>query len=267
MKRRLDLALALVHRPRVLPRRATTGLDPQSRTALWEEVARLVEKEGMTVFLTTQYLEEADVLADRVGIIDHGDLVAEGTPERLKAEIGRPTVEVVPLDGNEFAAISDVLARFGELEPAARKGVGVRLRPGIDDMAEVIRRSMQACGSRTSSFTLRPPRRRLPRQDQALPGGRGRGREEAPDALRQSASPRSACPDSRRPVRPSARVQLGKLARRSIARTLRQPIMVVPNFVFPLFMLAVISGGAGEQATRVEGFPTDNYTTSPRRRR
>jgi ABC-2 type transport system permease protein len=62
-------------------------------------------------------------------------------------------------------------------------------------------------------------------------------------------------------VTPSARVQLGKLARRSIARTLRQPIMVVPNLVFPLFMLAVISGGAGEQATRVEGFPTDNYTT------
>ena len=95
MKRRLDLALALVHSPRVLfLDEPTTGLDPQSRTDLWEEVARLVKEEGTTVFLTTQYLEEADVLADRVGIIDHGEIVAEGTPAALKAEIGRPTVEV-----------------------------------------------------------------------------------------------------------------------------------------------------------------------------
>ena len=73
MKRRLDLALALVHRPRILfLDEPTTGLDIQSRTALWEEVARLAREDGVTVFLTTQYLEEADVLADRVGIIDHG---------------------------------------------------------------------------------------------------------------------------------------------------------------------------------------------------
>src|ERR687893_1937752 len=81
MKRRLDLALALVHRPRILfLDEPTTGLDPQSRTALWEEVARLAREERVTVFLTTQYLEEADVLADRVGIIDRGTIVAEGTP-------------------------------------------------------------------------------------------------------------------------------------------------------------------------------------------
>jgi ABC-2 type transport system ATP-binding protein len=99
MKRRLDLALALVHRPRVLfLDEPTTGLDVQSRTALWEEVNRLAKDEGVTVFLTTQYLEEADVLADRVGIIDHGHIVAEGTPAALKAEVGRPTVEVIPAD-------------------------------------------------------------------------------------------------------------------------------------------------------------------------
>ena len=99
MKRRLDLALALVHRPRILfLDEPTTGLDPQSRNALWGEVGRLAKEEGVTVFLTTQYLEEADVLADRVGIIDHGHIVAEGTPPALKAEIGRPTVEVVPAD-------------------------------------------------------------------------------------------------------------------------------------------------------------------------
>src|SRR6186997_2840252 len=93
MKRRLDLALALVHRPRILfLDEPTTGLDPQSRAALWDEVSTLA-LDGVTVFLTTQYLEEADVLADRVGIIDHGKIVAEDTPEALKAEIGRPSVE------------------------------------------------------------------------------------------------------------------------------------------------------------------------------
>src|SRR6266576_977312 len=92
MKRRLDLALALAHRPTILfLDEPTTGLDVQSRSALWNEVARLARDDGVTVFLTTQYLEEADALADRVGIIDHGHIVAEGTPAQLKAQIGRPT--------------------------------------------------------------------------------------------------------------------------------------------------------------------------------
>src|SRR5215467_13575465 len=105
MKRRLDLALALIHRPRVLfLDEPTTGLDPQSRSALWQEVGRLAREDGVTVFLTTQYLEEADVLANRVGIIDHGRIVAEGTPAALKAEIARPTVEVVPADPESIPA-------------------------------------------------------------------------------------------------------------------------------------------------------------------
>src|SRR5262249_10165469 len=128
MKRRLDLALALVHGPRVLfLDEPTTGLDPQSRTALWEEIARLVKDEGMTVFLTTQYLEEADVLADRVGIIDHGEIVAEDTPANLKAEIGRPTIEVLPAESGDWARVSEVLERFGELVSAVHNGVAVRL--------------------------------------------------------------------------------------------------------------------------------------------
>src|SRR5437773_10203376 len=97
MKRRLDLALALVHSPKILfLDEPTTGLDPQSRSALWEEVSLLRREAGVTVFLTTQYLEEADVLADRVGIIDHGRIVAEGTPESLKAQIACSTVEAMP---------------------------------------------------------------------------------------------------------------------------------------------------------------------------
>src|SRR5919198_253866 len=109
MKRRLDLALALVHRPRILfLDEPTTGLDPQSRSDMWQEVARLAREDGVTVFLTTQYLEEADALADHIGIIDLGKIVAAGTPDSLKAEIGRPTLEVVPavvraLDAEDLA--------------------------------------------------------------------------------------------------------------------------------------------------------------------
>src|SRR5215216_5247897 len=119
MKRRLDLALALVHRPRVLfLDEPTTGLDPSSRSDLWQEVSRLAREDGVTVFLTTQYLEEADVLADRVGIIDHGRIVAEGTPEELKAEIGRPTLEITPVDPVDRGTVVSVLARFGSTAPA-----------------------------------------------------------------------------------------------------------------------------------------------------
>jgi ABC-2 type transport system ATP-binding protein len=138
MKRRLDLALALAHRPRILfLDEPTTGLDPQSRSALWDEVVRLKRDEGVTVFLTTQYLEEADLLADRVGIIDHGRIVAEGSPASLKAEIGRPTIEALPADGTESATLEAILRRFGELQPSTT-GVAVRL-DGQGDLADVVR--------------------------------------------------------------------------------------------------------------------------------
>ncbi len=115
MKRRLDLALALLHRPRVLfLDEPTTGLDPQSRSALWDEVARLSREDGVTVFLTTQYLEEADALANRVGIIDHGTIVVEGTPDELKAEVGRSSVEIEPHDAARLADLERALAPFGE---------------------------------------------------------------------------------------------------------------------------------------------------------
>ena len=138
MKRRLDLALALVHRPSILfLDEPTTGLDPQSRTALWEEVARLAREDEVTVFLTTQYLEEADVLADRVGIIDHGKIVAEGTPAALKAEIGRPSVHVIPCREEDRMRIAELLARFGEPMGEARE-LAVRLGEGLG-LADVIR--------------------------------------------------------------------------------------------------------------------------------
>ncbi|MGN6215903.1 MAG: ATP-binding cassette domain-containing protein [Solirubrobacterales bacterium] len=140
MKRRLDLALALAHRPRILfLDEPTTGLDIQSRTALWEEVARLAHEDGVTVFLTTQYLEEADALADRVGIIDHGHIVAEGTPAELKAEIGRPTVEAIPREEGDRERMTAVLERFGEPAGSSPRAVAVRLEGGESQLAEVVR--------------------------------------------------------------------------------------------------------------------------------
>src|SRR3712207_7096752 len=95
MRRRLDLAAALVHNPEILfLDEPTTGLDPVSRARVWDEVRRLNRGLGMTIFLTTQYLEEADELADRVGIIDRGRMVAEGTPAELKRSIGSDLVVV-----------------------------------------------------------------------------------------------------------------------------------------------------------------------------
>jgi ABC-2 type transport system ATP-binding protein len=103
MRRRLDLAAALVHGPQVLfLDEPTTGLDPVSRARMWQEVRRLNREQDMTIFLTTQYLEEADELADRVGIIDGGRLVAEGTPEQLKRSVGNDLI-VAQVDGQAEA--------------------------------------------------------------------------------------------------------------------------------------------------------------------
>jgi ABC-2 type transport system ATP-binding protein len=156
MKRRLDLALALVHRPRMLfLDEPTTGLDVQSRTALWDEVRRLAS-DGVTVFLTTQYLEEADVLADRVGIIDRGKIVAEGTPAALKAEIGRPSVEAVPANRGETERLASALNRFGDPAPASSGFVAVRLRTGVGELAEIVR-ALDAEGIAVADLRLHAP--------------------------------------------------------------------------------------------------------------
>jgi ABC-2 type transport system ATP-binding protein len=140
MKRRLDLAMALVHSPSILfLDEPTTGLDPQSRSALWDEVERLAREDGVTVFLTTQYLEEADVLADRVGIIDRGKIVAEGTPDELKRDIGGDSVEAVPADPHDLDRAKAVLSRFGEPAAHSPKGAAVRLSQGAEQLADIVR--------------------------------------------------------------------------------------------------------------------------------
>ena len=159
MRRRLDLALALVHSPSIIfLDEPTTGLDPHSRAALWEEVRRLARDEGVTIFLTTQYLEEADVLARRIGIIDHGKIVAEGTPEELKAQIGGSTLEVIPALASDKERLETALGRFGELVPAAREdgAVAVRLRDRGGAVADVVRALDQASVA-LSDLTLRQP--------------------------------------------------------------------------------------------------------------
>src|SRR5437016_5607224 len=121
MKRRLDLAAALVHNPDVLfLDEPTTGLDPVSRVRVWEEVRRLNDELGMTIFLTTQYLEEADELADRVGIIDAGRLVAEGTPTDLKRSIGNDVI-VARVAGDPAAALAS-LARVAGVQAVDASG-------------------------------------------------------------------------------------------------------------------------------------------------
>jgi ABC-2 type transport system ATP-binding protein len=138
MRRRLDLATALVHEPSVLfLDEPTTGLDPASRAAIWEEVRKLND-EGTTVFLTTQYLEEADQLADRVGIIDDGLMAAEGTPRELKAQVGKPRLELNLVEGSPEAC-EKVLGSFGEPLPPKDGRVVVALDEGAAGIAPIIR--------------------------------------------------------------------------------------------------------------------------------
>jgi ABC-2 type transport system ATP-binding protein len=155
MRRRLDLASALVHEPKVLfLDEPTTGLDPVSRITIWEEVRKLND-EGTTVFLTTQYLEEADQLADRVGIIDDGCMAAEGTPAVLKAQIGRPRLELTIADGGAGRA-EEIIVRFGEAMPARDGVLMVGLERGASDIAPIVR-ALDEAGLHVESLNLVHP--------------------------------------------------------------------------------------------------------------
>jgi ABC-2 type transport system ATP-binding protein len=155
MRRRLDLASALVHEPRVLfLDEPTTGLDPVSRRAIWEEVEKL-NAEGTTVFLTTQYMEEADRLADRVGIIDFGRIVAEDTPVRLKAQIGKPHLAIRLME-DESERAGEVVARFGKPQPSKDGAVLVELERGAADVASVVR-ALDEAGLEVESLDLVEP--------------------------------------------------------------------------------------------------------------
>ena len=141
MKRRLDLASALVHSPQVLfLDEPTTGLDPASRVTVWEEVQR-INSGGTTVFLTTQYLEEADHLCDRLAIIDAGEIVAEGTPERLKAQMGHDVVSLT-LNGADAVATRAALGELPGLERvvAEADALALYVDDGAASIAEIVLR-------------------------------------------------------------------------------------------------------------------------------
>jgi ABC-2 type transport system ATP-binding protein len=190
MRRRLDLAMALIHSPQVLfLDEPTTGLDPVSRLTLWEEVRRLRD-EGTTVFLTTQYLEEADQLADRVGIINAGKIVAEGTPEALKAEVGLPHLDITLAgEAPDVAAAGRALEGLGELVPPG-EGVGLCLRvaSGAAAIAPVVR-ALDEAGFLVESLELVRPtlddvfvQKTGRHLEGARRGGGGADPDEEPDA-------------------------------------------------------------------------------------
>jgi ABC-2 type transport system ATP-binding protein len=159
MRRRLDLAGALVARPPIIfLDEPTTGLDPRSRLGMWSVITDLV-RGGTTVLLTTQYLEEADQLADRIAVIDHGRVIAEGTSDTLKAQVGGERVEVVVADEARLETARETLARLGVgeavVERRARR-VTVPVSGGSEVLVEAVRR-LDDAGVAVSDLALRRP--------------------------------------------------------------------------------------------------------------
>lgn len=157
MKRRLDLAAALIHRPEVLfLDEPTTGLDPVSRAAVWDEIRRLNAELGMTIFLTTQYLDEADVLAHRVGIIDRGRVAAEGTPQELKRSVGQDLI-VATVEGDDPAAVAKLRVLDGVDAVSSEAGrIVVSTKDGPAELSPVAI-ALEATSLRVKTLTLRTP--------------------------------------------------------------------------------------------------------------
>jgi ABC-2 type transport system ATP-binding protein len=157
MKRRLDLAAALIHRPEILfLDEPTTGLDPLSRASVWAEIRRLNVELGMTIFLTTQYLDEADALASRVGIIDRGRVVAEGTPEQLKRSIGQDLI-VADVEGEDPTVPAKLELLDGVDAVVHERGrIVVSTRNGPAELSSVAI-ALGATSLRVKSLTLRTP--------------------------------------------------------------------------------------------------------------
>ena len=159
MQRRLDVALGLMHRPEVLfLDEPTTGLDPESRAAMWQEIARLAGGEGMTVLLTTHYLEEADRLASRLAIVDRGRVVATGTPDELKGELRGDAVHVeLPADADP-ARVRQVLDALPAVRDVVIAGRGVSARSDDGAVAvPIVLAGLQRAGVNAASVAVARP--------------------------------------------------------------------------------------------------------------
>jgi ABC-2 type transport system ATP-binding protein len=143
MRRRLDLAGALVARPKILfLDEPTTGLDPRSRLGMWDVISGLV-RDGATVLLTTQYLEEADQLADRISVVDHGKVIAEGTADELKDQMGGERLELVVADGSRIDEVRSMLAEIGSgvvVVDAHTRQLAVPVNGGTGALVDALRR-------------------------------------------------------------------------------------------------------------------------------
>jgi len=158
MRRRLDLAASLIHGPEILfLDEPTTGLDPVSRAQVWDEVRRLNRELGVTVFLTTQYLEEADALADRVAIIDGGRIVEEGAPSELKRAVGADVI-VVDLPSEAIAPAAAVAETMPEVDAVTqgRRGITIATADGAATIGSVAV-ALAAAGLHPRSLTVRTP--------------------------------------------------------------------------------------------------------------
>jgi ABC-2 type transport system ATP-binding protein len=156
MRRRLDLAASLVAEPQVIfLDEPTTGLDPRSRLALWSIIEEL-RREGRTILLTTQYLEEADRLADRIAVVDHGVIIAEGTAHELKAKVGGDVVEVELADQDALARAHDALKARGATMDAKRLRVALPAPDGSRTLADAIR-ALDAAKVQVLDVSLRRP--------------------------------------------------------------------------------------------------------------
>ncbi len=253
MRRRLDVGLGIVHRPRVLfLDEPTTGLDPQARARMWDEIRNLREL-GTTVFLTTHYLEEADALADRLAIIDHGQIVAEGTADSLKRQVAGDVI-TLGIDGDHQRVLDLVRAESvrprglgrGRADPPLRRP-GRQRRPAAHPAARRGRPPRPHVDARPAE-----PRRRLPSPDRPIPsrGARGMTATTAITTTRPTTTTRNPA------------VQLVRdtwlIFHRSLWLTIRQPTWIVFGMMLPLLYLFLF-GPLLEGATQAAGTGTNAF--------